>query len=106
MPERKKRSLDKKGRRLYENIHGPIPKGFHVHHIDGDHSNNVLDNLTLMKGSDHSAWHNLKRQSENIKNTWNSRPIYARYKKLSNGPFLCIFNEDGSSRIIKCKTSK
>lgn len=31
-----------------------IPKGMEVHHIDGDHSNNTLANLTLLSKRDHA----------------------------------------------------
>lgn len=31
-----------------------IPKGMEVHHIDGDHSNNALANLTLLSKRDHA----------------------------------------------------
>lgn len=100
MTKSKGRSLDKKGRRLYEKTYGPIPKGFHVHHIDGDHSNNSLDNLMLIKGSDHQAYHNLKKLAEDIKEDWNNRPKWARPKILSSGPFVCNFNDDGSNKIV------
>jgi len=94
------RGLDKKGRRLFEKVKGPIPNGFHVHHKNGDHTDNSLDNLILMRGSDHLAWHNLKRLSEEITKNWNKRQKWARHKKLSSGPFVCVFNDDGSSKII------
>lgn len=32
-------------------LFGEIPEGFHVDHIDGDHSRNVSDNLRLLEGS-------------------------------------------------------
>ncbi len=100
MEKPKGRGLSKKGRRLYEKTHGKIPKGFHVHHKDGDHSNNSLENLMLMRGSDHLAYHNLKQLAEDIKEDWNKRPIWARLKILSSGPFVCNFNDDGSNKIV------
>ena len=96
----KGRGLDKKGRRLYEKTYGKIPEGFHVHHKNGDHIDNTLDNLMLMRGSEHLAWHNLKKIAEDAKKNWTKRPIWARYKKLENGPFICVFNNDGSSKIL------
>ena len=67
MSIRDKRGLDKKGRRIYEKQYGQIPSGHHIHHKNGDHSDNSLDNLVLMKASDHLSWHNLKRLSEDVK---------------------------------------
>ena len=51
----------RKGRRLHravwEHHNGPIPAGSHVHHRDGDRSNNGIDNLELMDGRAHVAHH-------------------------------------------------
>lgn len=38
-----------------------IPKGYHIHHIDGDKLNNKIENLQLMKNSDHQKLHNQPR---------------------------------------------
>ena len=51
----------RKGKRLHrvvwEHHNGAIPKGYHVHHIDGDRSNNDIDNLSLLYGRDHLSEH-------------------------------------------------
>lgn len=36
---------------------GPIPNGFHIHHKDGDKSNNCIENLEILSPSDHSKHH-------------------------------------------------
>lgn len=33
---------------------GFIPKGFDVHHVDGDRSNNSIDNLNLIEHTEHA----------------------------------------------------
>lgn len=47
--------------RLHEEIwqaaHGPIPKGYHVHHVDGNPRNNLLGNLICVPGSQHLSEH-------------------------------------------------
>ena len=94
-----KRGLDKKGRRLFEKTYGHIPKGFHVHHKNGDHSNNSLDNLVLMRANNHLSLHSMKWISEPIEKNWGNRPIWARYRKLESGSFVSYFNDDGSYEI-------
>ena len=44
-------------RRLYEQAHGPIPKGYHIHHKDGNHSNNDLSNLVAITAKEHYDIH-------------------------------------------------
>ena len=44
-------------RAVWEFHHGEIPDGFHVHHIDEDRSNNNIDNLECIEGSEHLSHH-------------------------------------------------
>lgn len=50
-----------KGKRLHRAVweyhNGMIPKGYHVHHKNGDKSKNDIDNLELLKGTDHMSYH-------------------------------------------------
>lgn len=41
---------------------GEIPKGMHVHHIDGNRSNNDITNLQMLKPSDHMKFHWRKKR--------------------------------------------
>lgn len=54
-----KRTLEH--RAVWETAYGPIPKGLHVHHIDGDKTNNRLDNLALAANSAHQGLHRHER---------------------------------------------
>lgn len=53
--------FQRKGRRLHREVwqyhNGEVPSGYHVHHIDGDRSNNSIENLALMEGRDHLSEH-------------------------------------------------
>ena len=42
---------------IYEEAYGPVPEGFHVHHIDGDPSHNDLSNLIAVSPEDHRRLH-------------------------------------------------
>jgi len=44
-------------RLVYENNFGSIPKGFHIHHIDGNKENNVPGNLMILSKSNHHSMH-------------------------------------------------
>lgn len=44
-------------RDVWEDANGPIPDGWHVHHIDGDTGNNDLANLVALPPSDHALEH-------------------------------------------------
>lgn len=49
-------------RKIYENHKGPIPydqegRSYHIHHIDGNHNNNSLDNLKAVSLEEHYQIH-------------------------------------------------
>ena len=44
-------------RLIYEDHHGPIPKGMQIHHIDGDTTNNDISNLEMVSISEHNQIH-------------------------------------------------
>lgn len=46
---------------------GEIPKGFHIHHLDENKSNNNLDNLKLIHASDHLRSHMTLERRERSK---------------------------------------
>lgn len=80
---------------LWEQIHGPIPKGYHIKHIDGNRFNTAVNNLALTS----FGW----EESVRMRN-----PAYSFSKKLrisqamlrfwSEGPKL----PDGHLRIREC----
>src|SRR5689334_9661561 len=53
--------FSKRSRRLHRVVweyhHGPVPKGYHVHHKDHDRANNQIGNLELLTPKEHLAHH-------------------------------------------------
>lgn len=54
-------------RYVWRHYYGEIPKGFHVHHIDGNKSNNDISNLTLLTHSAHMKLHGANLSPEMLK---------------------------------------
>ena len=44
-------------RKIYEKNFGPIPEGYHIHHKDGNHSNNEPSNLVAVTPEKHARLH-------------------------------------------------
>ncbi|NNU96185.1 HNH endonuclease signature motif containing protein [Anoxybacillus sp. EFIL] len=44
-------------RYVWEYFHGEIPKGWHVHHVDGDKNNNHISNLVIIPHGKHATLH-------------------------------------------------
>ena len=44
-------------RLIYEATFGPIPEGFHVHHLDNNKENNDPNNMILLSKSNHHKLH-------------------------------------------------
>ena len=49
---------------MYEQYKGEIPKGYDIHHIDHNKDNNEIENLQLLKSSEHKAIHNKEMTEE------------------------------------------
>ncbi len=69
-------------RKVYIDKYGPIPDGWHVHHVDFNTLNNELDNLLAMPGYAHEALHdhlykNKVRYTKEETITWVDRHIRA-----------------------------
>ena len=72
-----KRTCRFRARDMWERKVGPIPEGFHVHHIDGDYTNNDVSNLEVLSPKAHTHLHH----PENLVPKW-LRPEVQAYKKV------------------------
>jgi hypothetical protein len=55
--------------RTVEWLRRMMADGFHIHHIDGDHSNDNPMNLVLIEGADHLMLHNGKKRPVTVLGT-------------------------------------
>jgi len=46
-----------KYRKIYEEHHGKIPEGYHIHHKDGNRKNNSIENLICLSPEEHFNLH-------------------------------------------------
>ena len=72
---------------IYELVHGRIPSGFIIHHIDGDGFNDDIKNLMVMSRRDHTRLHEL----------WNIISLWAG-EKISGKQALAFFKEYRKAR--------
>lgn len=50
---------------MWIDVHGPIPKGHCIHHIDHDSGNNVIENFACIESREHQRHHMRIRVKEN-----------------------------------------
>ena len=63
IPSGKKRTSKRRAVVVMEKLLGyPIPKGYHVHHIDGNQLNDDPNNLELLTVEEHNRRHHLKTE--------------------------------------------
>lgn len=73
-------------RKIYERYFNiKIPKGYEIHHIDFDHSNNDIDNLIMLPRDLHQRYHKAIYELNGLDN--NRASIYGKIS-ISGGSFL------------------
>lgn len=75
---------------VWEYYNGPVPKGYHVHHIDENKEHNYIENLQLISKSKHSELHAKENVEDNydkmIKNLENNAiPKATEWHKSEEG---------------------
>lgn len=72
-------------RKVWYDKYGAIPKGFHIHHRDGDKTNNSIDNLEVHANSQHQLVH--RQEGTVIRNQYGDhivKPHSQRQSTLSH----------------------
>lgn len=72
---------------VWEKYNGPVPEGFHVHHIDRDTSNNEIENLVALPESEHLRLHASLQDKEKLKQYLDecARPKAIEWHKSRDG---------------------
>lgn len=71
---------------VWENHHGKIPNGYHVHHRDENKSNNEISNLTLLTQSDHCRHHYTEEKRQASSNLMDKiRPLTKEWHGSEEG---------------------
>ena len=65
-PRKDRSGLDMLHRMVYIHYNGEIPKGYCIHHKDGNRGNNDISNLECVKSSEHSHYHGVNAPEELI----------------------------------------
>lgn len=65
---------------IWEQKYGKLPKGMHLHHIDGNRLNNKIENLQLLTPSEHCKLH-FKHTQQYLKKNWNRAKTAKRNSK-------------------------
>lgn len=75
-------------RQIWETHNGPIPEGYHIHHIDGDFRNNNILNLACLSPREHTQLH--WRQGDCVREwkpcitPWHTKPERKAYMQHYN----------------------
>ena len=65
-PRKDRTGCDTLHRMVYIHYNGEIPKGYCIHHKDGNKGNNDISNLECVKSSEHSHYHGVNAPEELI----------------------------------------
>lgn len=68
-------------RRLWKRAHGPIPPKHHIHHRDGDQTNNALANLQCVSAFEHLSFHGKNKPRKPRRCTVCRAPFGAKDKR-------------------------
>lgn len=67
---------------------GPIPEGYDVHHIDHDHNNNELRNLSIITRKEHNSYHKtVDNPSKSIQTSNRRKKLSKLYPGITNGNY-------------------
>lgn len=104
------RYFQRKGKRLHrvvwETLNGPIPKGWHVHHVDHDPTNNQPRNLALVPKAEHLMHHaNTPEAIEAAKARW-KKHVQPKAKAWHKSPEGRAWHREHGRRVAASITPR
>lgn len=99
-------------RAVWEKENGKIPNGYQIHHIDGNKHNNDINNLTIMKTSEHMRFHSKTDEGMAKSKKWQKAGISAapewhkspegREWHRNNGKHCAAIRQDVAYKCTYC----
>lgn len=95
---------------VWEKYNGPVPKGYHIHHIDHDSNNNDIENLQLIEKHLHLSMHStIAAQKAESKRMFKERcqPLAAEWHKSkecsdwAKGNYASSLGKANEIKVIK-----
>lgn len=83
---------------VWESKYGDVPEGYHIHHVNGDRTDNRSINLQLMSSEDHIRWHMSGRPPETAALFWflQEKGMWNEYLNFREDLLSKILNPDGT----------
>lgn len=93
------RSCRQQARKVWARINGSIPQGHHIHHRDGDYTNNALNNLECISAGDHIRRHWEQGDIPTKFGYGDPRPPYKRPYKIA---YMAEYNRTKKKQPAVC----
>lgn len=98
---------------VWEFYNGPIPKGYHVHHIDHNPDNNEIENLQLLSEHEHLCLHaalqekevvrkNLQKYAQPAATAWHKSEEGRKWHKTHNKLAIDAACKDLVTKVCQC----
>lgn len=62
---------------VWEKYNGEIPKGYQIHHINGNKDDNSIENLQMLSSFEHHHGHGIRRDKDKLRAYMDNARVYA-----------------------------
>lgn len=85
----------------WERHHGSIPKGYIIHHVDGDKMNWNIDNLVMLSRSDHIKEHKDRVHRKGVKVIAKKNGVTLHFDSIEHAAKACGTYPSGIQNVCK-----